>query len=212
MKYHIAQGLGTFNNKNNIFLFIAVPWLPSTPSVRRLTLNCFRVLYFATTESRVTIGIPYALSDEETPLNISFIIGIMCFSSIIKNINFNFADSILIWTRSLIYHLRRRERLHCEGYSFRDVTKTVKVSYTAVCSAIVRNVEIGKNNDRQRSSWPKSTSKLKDNFIRITSLQKRNLTVFPIAGRANTSADTFRRRLTIVTNHCLDWQISKSNS
>lgn len=61
------------------FCFFAVHLLPGNPNIRRLTLNCFRAFSFAITEFRVTIVTPYALSNEETPLNICFITGIMCF-------------------------------------------------------------------------------------------------------------------------------------
>lgn len=46
---------------------IAVLHLIDTPSMRRVTRNCFRDISFAKKESTVPIGSSYALPDEVTP-------------------------------------------------------------------------------------------------------------------------------------------------
>ncbi|KAL7890949.1 hypothetical protein AOLI_G00004250 [Acnodon oligacanthus] len=73
-------------------------------------------------------------------------------------------------TRQFIALLRK------EGYSMRDITKKLKLSYHAVNYSLRRVRQTGSNKDRKRSGRPRCTTVQEDKYLRVCSLRERCLT------------------------------------
>ena len=65
--------------------------------------------------------------------------------------------------------------LRHEGQSMRNISRTFKVSSSAVAKTIKHYVETGSHEDRHRKGRPRVTSAVEDNFIRVASLRNRQL-------------------------------------
>ncbi|CDQ71903.1 unnamed protein product [Oncorhynchus mykiss] len=57
------------------------------------------------------------------------------------------------------------------GQSIRKISRTLKVSSSAVAKTIKRYDETGSHEDRHRNGKPRVTSAAEDKFIRVTSLR-----------------------------------------
>ena len=60
--------------------------------------------------------------------------------------------------------------LRNEGQSISKISRTLKVSSSAVAKTIKRDDETGSHEDRHRKGSPRVTSDAEDKFIRVTSL------------------------------------------
>ena len=61
--------------------------------------------------------------------------------------------------------------LRHEGQSIRNISRTLKVSLSAVAKTIKRYDETGSHEDRHKNGRPRVTSAAEDKFIRVTSLR-----------------------------------------
>ena len=80
--------------------------------------------------------------------------------------------------------------LRHEGQSIRKMSRTLKVSSSAVAKTIKRYAEIGSHEDHHRKGRPRVNSDAEDTFIRITSLPE-------IAAQINASQSSSKTHLNI---------------
>ena len=91
--------------------------------------------------------------------------------------------------------------LRNEGYSMREIAKTLKISYNGVYYSLQRTAQTGSNQSRKRSGRPRCTTEQEDKYIRVSSLRNRRLTGPQLASSLNStrktpvSTSTVKRRL-----------------
>ena len=89
--------------------------------------------------------------------------------------------------------------LRHEGQSIRKISRTLKVSSSAVAKPIKRDDETGCREDRHRKGRPRVTSTAEDKFIRVTSLRNWQLTAPQIATQVNASQSSSNRHISTST-------------
>lgn len=86
-----------------------------------------------------------------------------------------------------------------EGQSIRKISRTLKVSASAVAKTIKRYDETGSLEDRPRQGRPRVTSAAEDNFIRVISLENRQLKATQIGAHINASQSSSSRHISTST-------------
>ena len=100
---------------------------------------------------------------------------------------------------------RRKEKrqsiitLRHEGQSIWKISRTLKVSSSAVAKTIKRDDETGCHEDRYRKGRPRVTSTAEDKFITVTSLRNHQLTAPQIAAQVNASHSASNRHISTST-------------
>ena len=80
--------------------------------------------------------------------------------------------------------------LRNEGYSMREIAKTLKISYNGVYYSLQRTAQTGSNQNRKRSGRPRCTTKQEDKYITVSSLRNRCLTGPQLAASLNGTRKT----------------------
>uniref|UniRef100_A0AAZ3PM41 Paired domain-containing protein n=1 Tax=Oncorhynchus tshawytscha TaxID=74940 RepID=A0AAZ3PM41_ONCTS len=89
--------------------------------------------------------------------------------------------------------------LRHEGQSIRNISRTLKVSSSAIAKNIKRYDETGSHEDRHRKGRPRVTSAAEDRFIRVSSLGNQQLTAPQIAAQINASQSSSNRHISTST-------------
>jgi transposase len=91
--------------------------------------------------------------------------------------------------------------LRNDGYSMREISKKLKISYNAVYYSLHRTAQTGSNQIRKRSGRPRCTAEQEDKYIRVSGLRNRRLTSPQLTASLNStritpvSTSTVKRRL-----------------
>jgi transposase len=80
--------------------------------------------------------------------------------------------------------------LRNEGYSMREIVKTLKITYNDVYYSLHRTAQTGSNQHRKRSGRPQCTIEQEDNYIIVSSLRNRRLTSPQLAASLNSTFKT----------------------
>ena len=89
--------------------------------------------------------------------------------------------------------------LRHEGQSIRKISRTLKVSSTAVAKTIKRYDETGSHENRHRKGRPRDTCTADDTFIGVTSLRNHQLTATQIGAQVNASQSSSNRHISTST-------------
>ena len=101
-------------------------------------------------------------------------------------------------------HISKEKRhyiitLRHESQSMRNISRTLKVSSSAVTKTTKRYDETGSHEIRHRKVRPRVTSAAEDKFIRVTNLRNRQLAAPQIADQINTSQSSSNRHISTST-------------